>query len=187
MLRPCSHGLLFATLGLGFRAHGYGQRKQIDESLGVLGVVAPHGETREVRAIEGKRRNALGDVERALPQFQADGAADALLRDVKETVERFAQRRKPQSVVNKFGVARRKRLLEVRGLAVDRKSFEFLVRFDQQRAAGSFVSSAGFHPDEPVFDEVGAANAMLRGDFIEFVEKIDRTELPAVYRNGRAR
>src|SRR6267378_5646100 len=101
MLRPYKHKLLFAALGLCFGTHGYGQREKIDEALGIFRVVMAHGETGEVRAIKRKRRNALGDVERALPQFEADGAGDALLRDVEKSVERFAQRREPQTVVNK--------------------------------------------------------------------------------------
>src|SRR6266851_3768696 len=95
--------LLFAALGFCFRPDGYGQRKQIDETLGVLGVVAAHRETGEVRAIKRERRNALGDVERALPEFQADGAGDALLRDIEESVERFAQRSEPQAVIDELG------------------------------------------------------------------------------------
>ena len=37
-----------------------------------------------------------------------------------------------------------------------------------------------FMPDEAIFDNVGAANAVLCGNFIERVEKIDGTELRAV-------
>src|SRR6267378_256258 len=116
MLRPYKHKLLFAALGFRFRPDGDRQREKIDEAFGVLGVVAAHGETGEVRAVERERRNALGDVERALPQFEADGAGDALLRDVEKSVERLAQRREPQTVVNQFGIAQRERLLKMRGL-----------------------------------------------------------------------
>src|SRR6267143_6083601 len=145
MLRPYKQELLCAALGLCFGTHGYGQREKIDETFGVLGVVAAHGETSEVRAIEREGRNALGDVERALPEFQADGAGDALLRDTEESVERFAQRCKPQAVVNQFGVPQRKRLLKMRGLAIDCQALEFLMRFDEQGTPGSFVRAAGFH------------------------------------------
>src|SRR6266404_1389553 len=179
--------LRFAALGFCFWPDGYGQRKQIDEALGVLGVVAAHRETGEVRAIKREGRNTLGDVERALPKFEADSAGDALLRDIEESVERFAQRRKPQAVVNQLGVAQRECLLEMRGLAVDCQALEFLMRFDEQRSAGSFVRAAGFHSDEAIFDEVGAADAMSRCNFIELVEKIDRTELRAVHGDGGAR
>src|SRR5271169_1135983 len=97
---------LVATLGFCFRTNCYRQSEKVDEAFGVLGVVAAHGEAREVSAIERKRRDALCDGERALPELQADGAGDALLRDIEETVECGTQRRKPQTVVNEFGVAK---------------------------------------------------------------------------------
>src|SRR5579859_2478450 len=72
------------------------------------------------------------------------------------------------------------------GLAVDGQSLEFAVRGDEQRAAGRFVRAARLHADEAIFHNVGATDSVLRGDFIELVEKIHRTELRAVYGNGRA-
>src|SRR5712664_1895627 len=178
--------LLFAALSFCFRPDGYGQRKQIDEALGVLGVVAAHGETGEVRAIKRERRNALGDIQRALPEFQADGAGDALLCDVEKSVERFSQRREPQAVVNQLGVAQRKCLLEMRGLAVDRQALEFLMRFDEQGSARSFVCASRFHSNEAILDEVGAADAVLRGEFVESIEQNHGAEFCAVHRDGSA-
>src|SRR6266403_3679995 len=178
--------LLLAALGFCFGPDGYGQREKIDEALGVLGVVAAHGEAGEVGAIKRERRNALGDVERALPEFQADSAGDALLRDVEKSVERFAQRREPQTVIDELGIAQRKRLLKMRGFAVDRQALEFLVRFDEQRSAGSFVRAAGFHSDEAIFDEVGAADAVLRGDFVECIKQNHGGEFCTVHGDRRA-
>src|SRR6266849_2257949 len=166
MLRSYKNKLVFAALGLCFRAHRHGQREKIDETLGVLGVVAAHGEAGEVRTIQRERRNALGNIERALPQFEADGTSNALLRDVEKSVKRFAKRREPQSVVNEFGVAQRKCLLKMRGLAVHGEALEFLMRFDEQGSTGGFVGAARFHSDQAIFDEVGAADAVLGGDFV---------------------
>src|SRR5882762_6694116 len=171
---------LLISFGFCFWAHGHGQRKKIDETLGVLGVVAAHGEAGEVRAIQRERRNALGDIERALPEFQADDSGDALLRDVEKPVERFAQRREPQPVINQFGVTQRKRLLEMRGFAVHGEALEFLMRFDEKSSAGSFVGAARFHSHEAIFDEVGAADAVFGGNFIQRVEKLDGAEFRAV-------
>src|SRR5260370_4653542 len=137
MLRPYRQELLFAGFGLCSRAHGYGQRKQIDETFGVLGVVAAHGEAGEVRAIKRERRNAFRDVERAFPQFEAAGAGNELLGDFEEAVERFAERGKPHAVIDKFVGAIFQRLLEVAGLAVHGKALQLLMRLDQQSAAGS--------------------------------------------------
>src|SRR5207253_6840567 len=110
--------LLLISFSFCFGTHGYGQRKQIDETFGVLGVVPAHSEAGQVRAVKREWRNALRDVERAFPEFQADGAGDALLRNVEKSIERFAKRRKPQPVVNKFSIAQRERLLEMRGFPV---------------------------------------------------------------------
>src|SRR5262249_49365922 len=136
--------------------------------------------------IEGERRFAASDVERALPKFEADRASDALLRDFEEAVERFTQRRKPEAVVDELRIAHAERLLEVGGFAVDGEALKFLMCFDEQRAARSFVSAAGFHSDETIFDEVGAADAMLGSDFVERVEQIDRPQFFAVYGNRSA-
>src|SRR5438876_130284 len=109
-----------------------------------------------------------------------------MLRDVEKPVERLAQRREPQAVVNQFGVAIRKRLLEVRRLAVQREPFKFLMRFHQQRSAGSFVSAARFHAHEAVFDEVGSADAVRRRNLIQLVQKIDGAKLRAIDGNRGA-
>src|SRR6267154_898384 len=186
MLRPYKQQLLFAALGFCFRAHGYGPREKIDEAFGVLGVVAAHGEAGEVRAVERERRNAFRNVERALPQFEADGASDALLRNVEKSIESFAQRRKPQTVVDQLGVTQRECLLKMRGLAIDGEPLQFLMGFDEKGSAGSFVSAARFHSDEAIFDEIRAADAVLGGDFVESVEKIDGAEFRTVDGNRRA-
>src|SRR6266568_7964111 len=130
MPRSYSHKLLFAAFRLSFWTHRYWQCKQIDETFGVFGVVAAHGEAGQIGAVERERRNAFRDVERALPEFQADSAGDALLRDIEKSVERFAERGEPQTVVNEFRVPQRQRLLKMRGLAIDRETLEFLMRFD---------------------------------------------------------
>src|SRR5262249_9174452 len=119
-------------------------------------------------------------------EFEADGAGDTLLRNVEEAVEGLALRGEPDAVVDEFGIADRERLLQVRGFPVDGEAFEFAMRGDEERAAGSFVRAAGLHTHEAVLDKVGAADAVTRGDFVEGVEKIDGTEFAAVYRNRSA-
>src|SRR5437588_4119495 len=109
--------LLLISFSLCFGTHSYRQCKQIDETFGVLGVVPAHGEAGQVRAVKRERRDTLGDVDRAFPQFQADSAGDALLRNTEKSIERFAERRKPQTVVNKFRVTHRERLLGMRRFA----------------------------------------------------------------------
>src|ERR1700676_961420 len=173
MQRHYKQELLFTALGFRFGAHRHRQREKIDEAFRVLGVVAAHGEAGEVGAVERERRNTLRDVERALPQFETDGASDALLRNVEKSVESFAQRREPQTVVDQLGVTQRECLLKMRGLAIDGEPLQFLMSFDEKGSAGSFVSAARFHSDEAIFDEISAADTVFGGDFVEGVEKID--------------
>src|SRR6266852_8759361 len=145
------------AFGFGFGTHRYRQREQVDETFGIFGIVAAHSEAGEIGAIEGERRNALGYGERAFPKFEAYGAGNALLGDAEKSIERGAQRREPQAVIYEFGVTQRERLLKVRGFAIDGERFEFAVRGDQQRAAGSFVGAARFHTDQAILYDVGSA------------------------------
>ncbi len=68
----------------------------------------------------------------------------------------------------------------MRGLAIHGKRFEFAMRGDEQSAAGSFVGAARLHADEAIFDDVGAADAVLRGDFVQRVQQFDRVGFGAV-------
>src|SRR6266851_3343766 len=175
------------AFGLCFGSHGDGKGEEIDEAFGVFWVVAAHGKAGQIRAIKREGRFAAGDVVRALPEFQADAAGDALLRDVEKSVQRLALRREPHAVVNKFRIANSEGLLQVRGFAIDGQAFQLAMRGDQQRAAGSFVRAARLHSNQAVFHEVGAANSVTRGNFIQQVQQFNRTELRAVDGNRRAR
>ena len=79
-----------------------------------------------------------------------------------ERVERFAQRREPQAVVNHLGVIERELLLVMRHVLGERQRFQLAVRGHDQRAAGSLIAAARFHADEAVLDQVDAADAVLR-------------------------
>src|SRR6266404_7746814 len=76
------------------------QGEQIDEALGVLRVVAGHGEAREALAIQRIRRGALRDGDVALVELEANCARDALLRGGEVRIERLALRREPHAVID---------------------------------------------------------------------------------------
>src|SRR5690348_12758599 len=173
-----------AGFGFGLGADSDGKREEIDEAFGILWVVFAHGETGQVGAIEREGRLAAGDVEGALPKFQADGTGDALLRHVEEAVERFALRREPCAVVDKFGVAQGKRLRDVGGLAVDGEALEFAMRRYKKGSAGRFVRAAGLHAHKAILDKIGAAHTVSRRDFIEQVQQIDGAQLRSVHGCG---
>src|SRR5213082_3422494 len=93
-----------------------------------------------------------------LSKVQANGAGDALLRHREKSVQSFSQGREPQAVIDKLGVAARKSLLEMRGLAVHGKALQFLVRFHQERTSRSFISATRFH----AYEQIGRASCRER-------------------------
>src|SRR5712675_943684 len=74
----------------------------------------------------------------------------------------------------------------MRGFAIDGEGFKFAMRGDQQSAAGSFVGATRFHSYEAVFYDVGAADAVLGGDFVERVQQVDGIGFCTVHGNGEA-
>ena len=61
------------------------------------------------------------------------------------------------------------------------------MRGDEQCAAGSFIRAARLHAHQAILDEVGAADAVLRGDFVQRrSSRVDRAEFLAIHRNRRA-
>ena len=64
--------LSFGAFGFGLRSNRDRKREKVDKALGVLRIVAAHGEAGEVGAIQGVGRETLGDVEGALPELEAN-------------------------------------------------------------------------------------------------------------------
>src|SRR5258708_39407878 len=58
---------------------------------------------------------------------------------------------------------------------------------DKESAPRRFISAKRLHPYETILHDVGTADALFRGGFIQRVEQIDGAESYAVYQNGRAR
>ena len=69
-----------------------------------------------------------------------------LLRGVHEGIQRLAQRREPQPVVDKLCILQGDVLLEVRQLAVQAQRFQLTMRRQQQRAARSLIAPRDFMP-----------------------------------------
>ena len=64
----------------------------------------------------------------------------------------------------------------MRRLAIEAQRFEFAVRGDQQRAAGRFVRAARLDAHQAIFDQLHAAHAVRRRDFIQLFDQRDRAE-----------
>src|SRR5713226_2205334 len=69
----------------------------------------------------------------------------------------------------------------MRGFAIHGERFQFAVRGDQQGAAGSFVRAARLHADEAIFDDVGAADPVLRSHFVQRIQQLDCARFRAVH------
>ena len=130
-------------------------------------VVAGHVEVARSSLVERVRRRAADDRRVAFVELQRDRAADLLRERVDERVERFLERREPLAVVDELRVARGDALLLVRAVAVERDRFERLERGDEQRAARRLVHAARLDADQPVLDDVGAADAVASADLVQ--------------------
>ena len=58
--------------------------------------------------------------------------------------------------------------------AVEDQAFEVEVRAAEERQAGGFVAAAGLEADEPVFDNIDAADAVAAGDGVGGEEELQR-------------
>ena len=105
-------------------------------------VTRVHGERRKVGAVERVIGFAADYAYVAFVERQRYGAGDVLLRVFYERVQGFAQRREPQSEINKFGILQRHVLLEVEKIAVEAEGLEFSVSSQQESAARGLVAAA---------------------------------------------
>src|ERR1019366_8280286 len=71
--RPTSSGLLERSSHRGLKRNSDGQRKEIDEALGVFGVVTSHAEAGKTSAIQRIRRFPRRGVHVALEERKPDG------------------------------------------------------------------------------------------------------------------
>src|SRR2546426_5815580 len=122
-----------------------GQSEQADEPFGVLRLVAgPHDERPERGVVQGVRRAAAADGQRAAAEAQSDLAGDVLLGRGDKGVEGAAERRVPQAVVHQLGVAQRERLLEAQDGAVEAERFELDRKSTRLNSSHLVISYAVF-------------------------------------------
>jgi len=133
------------------------------------------------------RRLPRDDVAVPLEELERDVAGRRRRDRLGEGLERLAEGREPLAEVDQLGVAGRDPLLLVRRLAVERERLERLERLDEQRPARRLVDAARLDADEPVLDDVGAADAVPPGDRVEPLDERGRRKLDAVDRDGKAR
>src|SRR6202047_2654562 len=72
----------------------------------------------------------------------------------------LALRRKPESIVDEFGIFRHQLVLQMGGAAIERDLLDAAMGEIKDRAAGGFIHAARFHTNEAVFDEIETPNAV---------------------------
>ena len=160
----------------------------MDEALGirlVVDIFLPKGG--KIFAVEREGAFASDRDDIAFVEFQAHGSGNRTLRIVYKRVNRFFEGRKPQPIVDEFGIFESDHIFILGRGAVKNEGFEVAVCRHEDGAAGRFVNAMRFHPDQATFDQIHAPDAMHATDFVEFGNQFCGCELFAVKRNRIAR
>src|SRR5271157_493621 len=147
------------------------QTKQSNEALGmtlIVNILLAKG--CEIFAIQTERRLAACGDNVAFVKLQANHACHRTLRGVDKSINRFAQRREPQTVVDEFSVFDRDHFLEVHRLTVKDKRFKFTMGEEQNRSTRRFIDAMRLHANESILNEVDASDAMRAADSIESLD-----------------
>ena len=160
--------ILLATATVTLRRDFLTETEQSDEPLRVgLPVDVVFAERGQILAVEPERRSSADRAGSALVELHPHVAGDRHLGAIDEGVERLAQRREPEAVVDQIGVGQRQLVLEPHRRLVQRQMLQLAVGGGEDRAAGRLVDAAALHPDQPVLQQVDAADAVLAADGVE--------------------
>src|SRR6266511_2517004 len=99
-------------------------------------------------------RTASFDYGRSLVQAHAHLARDRSLGGFDERIQREAERRVPQAVIDELGVRWLDAAFERPERTFQSQVFEVTVSRDQRQCTGDLVDLAALDADEPVFDHV---------------------------------
>src|SRR4029450_4569049 len=168
----------FAPLIVAFAEEAQAKRVELDEASRVFLVVGAGVvlEGHDLVRVERFRRRAPNDDDIAFVELEPDLALDMLLALIDQRLKHLALWREPEAVIDELGVARHQRILEMHGLAVEGERLDRSVRDVENGAAGSFVDAARLHADEPVLDEIDAADAVLLAIGVELGEERGRRQ-----------
>ena len=147
------------------------ERRRIGRGVESSGPESCHEVTNASRAssastviLERERRLTADDTAVALEQFHADDTGHALLHVVDVGVERLAQRREPEAVVDGVGVLQADSARESIALPRHHHLLQLLVRLMQDDGRRRFVDLPRLAADQPVLDHVDAADAVRTRD-----------------------
>src|SRR5262245_53551002 len=112
-----------------------------------------------LQAVEALRRFPPDHSGVALIELEPHRAADILLALVDERLKHLALRAEPEAVIDQLGIARHQLVLEMAGAAIERDAFDTAMGGMKDRAARCLIDAAALHADEPVLDQIEAADA----------------------------
>ena len=111
-------------------------------------------------------------------EAEPDLAGDVALGRVDERVERLAQRREPQPVVDELGVAGLEPGLLPHDVALERDRLEIRVREHQREHPGALVGLPALDPHPAVLDHVEPAEPVRADDGVQLVEDLVQRAAP---------
>src|SRR5258705_11661604 len=164
------------------------ERVEFDEARRILLIVgaAVVLEGDERRRIERLRALSADDDHIALVQLEPHLALDMLLRLVDQGLQHLALWTEPEAIINQLGIARHQLVLEMPRSAVERDAFHRAMGGKQYGAARRLIDAARFHSDEPVLDEIDAADSVVTAKLIQPRQQGRRREPLAVEADGVA-
>ncbi len=102
-----------------------GQTDEVDEAARVaLIVFGAHGEAGDIERVKRKGRLAADGLDAAFVEAQGDFAGGGFAGLIEKCVQRFAQRREPEAVINQLGIIERELLLVVSQILGKSEGFE---------------------------------------------------------------
>ena len=109
-----------------------------------------------------------------------------LLGVVDEDVEAALESRVPEALVDEVRPLGLDAALVAVDVALEGEVLELLVRRDQGDRGGRLVDLAALDADQPVLDDVDAADAVLAGEHVELLDGLQRRHRDAVDRRRDA-
>ena len=115
-----------------------------------------------------------------LVKFHADIAGDKLLAFSDSSLEHFAFRSIPETIVNHLGVDGNEAVAEVHDFFIHGDGFQSTVCMVKNGSARSFINTAGFHTDETVFDDIDSSDSVSCTEFVQAAHDVCGGEFFAV-------
>src|SRR5262249_13464293 len=162
--RPCHSFILVHHQPRSYRCR---QTEKLDETIGVMMIVAAGFKRCDVLPVEAEWRFAALHGHRALVEAHCHGAGHDFLRFCEERVERFPQRSKPLAFIHHLRVSNGQNIFLITSLTVKNQGFQFTMSSCNQSAPRRLINTPRFHPNDSILDAVGAANAISARNLIE--------------------